>query len=156
VSFCQCQFLQWGYWGGDLTDNNLSRTDHGHVNFWVAGTPTVTMPTSGVGTFAGHAIGSVSNNGANYVAAGGFGGTYNFATQATTFGVSNFDGKSFAATGAATRTGANYTVNVSGSSLAGTMNGTFFGPAATETGGNFSVKSTSGTPYLASGIFAGK
>jgi hypothetical protein len=156
VSFCQCQFLQWGYWGGDLTDNSLSRTDHGHINFWVAGIPTVTTPTSGIGTYTGHAIGSVFNNGSNYVAAGSFGGTYNFATQSTTFGVSNFDGKSFAAIGAANRTGANYTFGVSGSGLTGTMNGTFFGPAAAETGGNFSVKATSGATYLASGIFVGK
>ncbi len=161
VSFCQCQYLQWGYWGGSLLTGNasndfLSRVDHGHINFWVAGVPTVTMPTTGIGTYNGAAIGSVFTNGSNYVAAGGFSGTYNFGTQSTTFAVNNFDGHTFAAVGPASRTGANYTFGVSGSGLTGTMNGTFYGPGAAETGGNFSVQAAAGATYLASGIFAGK
>jgi hypothetical protein len=39
--------------------------------------------------------------------------------------------------------------------LRGQINGTFYGPMAAETGGAFSVQSISGSPYLASGIFAG-
>ncbi len=158
VSFCQCQYLQWGYWGGSLLTGNasndfLSRVDHGHINFWVAGVPTVTMPTTGIGTYNGAAIGSVFTNGSNYVAAGGFSGTYNFGTQSTTFAVNNFDGHTFAAVGPASRTGANYTFGVSGSGLTGTMNGTFYGPGAAETGGNFSVQAAAGATYLASPRF---
>src|SRR6266702_6944394 len=45
VSYCQCQFLQWGYWGGALLTGNpnndlVSRVDHGNINFWLAGVPT--------------------------------------------------------------------------------------------------------------------
>jgi hypothetical protein len=165
VSFCQCQFLQWGYWGGDLltgnsSDSNISRIDHGHINFWVAGVPTplndlnTLMSQSAIGSYTGHAIGSVSNNGANYVAAGGFNGTYNFGTQTGTMAINNFDGRSFTATGNAALSGAKYTLGVTSTGVTGTINGAFYGPNAAETGGNFAVQA--GSTYLASGIFAGK
>ena len=62
-------------------------------------------------TSTGHAIGAVSNNGANYIAAGGFNGTYNFGTHAANFTISNFDGNTFTAAGTAPLNGASYTLN---------------------------------------------
>jgi hypothetical protein len=172
ASFCQCQFLQWGYWGGDLLTGNptndlISRVDHGHINFWVAGVPTsvgdlnTLASQSATGTYSGAAIGSVFNGAtaSNYVAAGGFTGTYNFGPQTGTLTISNFDGNSFSTGTRPVRlplTGANYTFNVANPGLAGTINGSFFGPKAAETGGNFAVHSTLGPTYIASGIFAGK
>jgi len=169
ASYCQCQYLQWGYWGGDLLTGNpstdlLSRVDHGNINFWVAGVPTsagdlTTLANqSVVGTYTGHAIGSVFNGStnSNYVAAGGFTGTYNFGTQNGTMTVSNFDGNTVSATGKAPLSNGQYTFTVAQTGIAGTINGAFFGPKAAETGGNFSVHSTIGPTYLASGIFAGK
>ena len=96
------------------------------------------------------------NNGQSYVAAGGFNGTYNFGTQTGTMAVNNFDGRNFTASGSAPLTGANYSFAVTSPGTAGTVNGTFYGPAAAETGGNFAVRTTIGPNYLASGIFAGK
>jgi len=169
ASYCQCQFLQWGYWGGDLltgnaTNNSISRVDRGGINFWAAGpaTPLSDIATlqgqNFVGTYAGHAIGSVSNNGANYVAAGGFNGTYSFGTRAANFTISNFDGNTFNAAGTVPLNGASYTLNGTAprTGMTGTLNGTFYGPMAAETGGNFTLQSTLGVPYMASGIFAGK
>jgi hypothetical protein len=169
AAYCQCQFLQWGYWGGDLltgtpTDNTIQRVDRGHINFWAAGVPTPltdlnTLTSQGaVGTYAGHAIGSVANNGANYVAAGGFNGSYNFGTHAAAFTISNFDGNTLTAAGTAPLSGANYNLNgtAARTGMSGTINGTFYGPMAAETGGNFTLRSTLGVPYIASGIFAGK
>jgi trimeric autotransporter adhesin len=160
-----CQFLQWGYWTGELNSPNAAgtavvRQDTAHINTWVAGIPTVTLPTSGTGTFTGNALGSVSNNGANYLAAGGFTNTYNFGTQTGTVAISNFDGRSFSgpvtAAAFAGRT-SSYAGNLSGSGVTGAVQGTFFGPGAPETGGNFAVQSLPGVPtYLASGIFAGR
>lgn len=169
ASYCQCQFLQWGYWGGDLltgtqTDNSIQRVDRGHVNFWAAGVQTP-LPDLGTlqgqgatGSYAGHAIGAVSNNGANYIAAGGFNGTYNFGTHAANFTISNFDGNTFTAAGTAPLNGASYTLNGSAprTGMTGTINGTFYGPMAAETGGNFTLQSSLGLPYRASGIFAGR
>jgi hypothetical protein len=169
VSFCQCQFLQWGYWGGDLLTGNpnndlLSRVDHGNINFWVAGVPTsvgdlnALASQSATGTYTGHAIGSVFNGAlnANYVAAGGFNGTYNFGTQSGTMTVSNFDGNTISVSGKAPLNGANYSFGIAKTGVAGSINGAFFGPKAAETGGNFNFHTTLGPTYIASGIFAGK
>ncbi len=70
--------------------------------------------------------------------------------------ISNFDGHTFSAAGSAPLSGANYTFGVKQAGLAGAVNGTFYGPMAAETGGNFAVHTTVGPTYLASGIFAGK
>ncbi|HEY8871559.1 MAG TPA: hypothetical protein VIM52_00900, partial [Stellaceae bacterium] len=167
VSYCQCQYLQWGYWGGDLrtgnaTDSTISRIDRGHINTWVAGVATplndlnTLMSQNVTGTYTGHAIGSVFNNGQSYVAAGGFAGTYNFGTQTGSVAVNNFDGHNFAASGSAPLNGANYSFGVSTPGATGAIKGTFYGPMAAETGGSFAVKTTVGPAYLASGIFAGK
>jgi hypothetical protein len=168
VSYCQCQFLQWGYWGGDLSSGGAGgatspRTDRGHINTWVAGVPTPAADltslagVSASATYNGHAIGSVFNNGANYVAAGGFTGTYNFGTRNATLSVNNFDGRSFAASGVAAQNGANYSLSSASPVGRATMNGTFYGPGAAETGGSFAFQSGAGLPpYMASGIFAGR
>ncbi len=170
VSFCQCQYLQWGYRGGDrLTGNSsndlISPIDHGPITFWVVGvaTPVGDLSTlasqSATGTYTGHAIGSVLNNGSSYVAAGGFNGTYNFGPQTGTLTISNFDGKSFGTGTTPVKlplNGANYTFNIAQTGVAGTINGSFYGPKAVETGGNFAVHMTLGPTYIASGIFAGK
>jgi trimeric autotransporter adhesin len=163
----QCQYLKWGYWGGDLLTGNssnstISRIDRGHINTWVAGLATPLsdinslISQSATATYTGQAIGSVFNNGQSYLAAGGFTGTYNFGTQTGAVAVSNFDGHSFGASGAAPLTGSNYTFAVNSPGTKGTIHGGFYGPMAAETGGNFAVQSTVGPAYLASGIFAGK
>ena len=167
ASYCQCQILQWGYWGGDLltgtqTDNTISRIDHAHINFWAAGPPTSTADIASLaganvtGNYTGHAIGSVVNNGSSYVAAGGFNGMYNFASQTANFAVNNFDGKSFSTGNVRLPlNGASYSTSFgSPGGPSGSFNGSFFGPMAAETGGNFSV--SVGTVYSAAGIFAGK
>ena len=158
VSVCACQYLQWGYWGGQLTTfgGDSTRTDVGSINTWVAGMPTVTMPTTGSGSYSGAAIGTVNNAGATYVAAGGFSNTYNFGTNTGSVAISNFDGHNFS--GTVIGSGATYAGPISGGgdNRQGTLAGTFYGPGAAETGGNFAVQATSGPSYVASGVFAGK
>jgi trimeric autotransporter adhesin len=160
VTPCTCEYLQWGYWTGQLVTPNAgltasTRTDRAYINTWLAGQPTVTMPTSGTGNFNGAAVGTVSNNGAVYLAAGQFNNTWNFGTNTGTVTISNFDGNNFA-TGPIHAVGNTYTGALTGGRFGGTANGQFFGPNAVETGGNFFLHQTTGTPYLASGIFAGK
>ncbi len=154
-----CQFLQWGYWTGALDTPNAAgtgalRQDVAHINTWIAGVPSVTLPATGVGSFSGNALGSVVNNGASYLASGGFSNTYNFGSHTGMFTISNFDGKTVS--GTVNGLGAGYSGSLSGSGLTGSANGTFFGNLpgnpATETGGNFALH---GPAYLASGIFAG-
>ncbi len=154
-----CQFLQWGYWTGALDTPNAAgtgavRQDVAHINTWLAGVPSVTLPATGVGTFSGNALGSVVNNGAGYLASGGFTNTYNFGNHTGMFTISNFDGKTVS--GTVNGVGAGYSGSLSGSGLTGSAKGSFFGNLpgnpATETGGNFALQ---GPAYLASGIFAG-
>ena len=110
-----------------------------------------------VGNYSGHLIGSVFNNGAQYLAAGGLNASYNFGTNVGSFSVVNYDGRSFTAKGSPVISGATYKfgiTNVQG--LAGSINGSFYGPLAAETGGNFNFHTTVGQTYLTSGIFAAK
>jgi hypothetical protein len=158
ISHCSCQYLQWGYWTGNIPPSNQggpsNTAQSAYINTWLAGQPTVTMPTTGTGTFTGAAIGTVSNAGNTYLAAGGFNNTYNFGTNTGTIGISNFDGKNFS--GTVNGTGNLYAGTLSGSGLAGVTAGGFYGPNAAETGGTFGVHAISGPSYIASGIFAGK
>jgi hypothetical protein len=110
-----------------------------------------------VGNYAGHLIGSVFNNGAQYVAAGGLNATYNFGTRVGSFAVNNYDGRSFAVRGTPTTSGASYKFGITSvPGIAGSFYGSFYGPAAANTGGNFNFHSTVGPTYLTSGIFAAK
>ena len=167
AAYCTCEFLRWGYWGGDLrtgsdSSSAITRIDRGHINFWMAGQPTPIADISrlaGMGTadYAGHLIGSVFNAGRQYIAAGGLNASYNFGTQIGSFAVVNYDGLSFSATGTAPLTGSTYTFKLnrpSGVPLTGAINGGFFGPNAKDTGGNFSFSGAGGFPYFTSGIFA--
>jgi trimeric autotransporter adhesin len=157
-----CQFLQWGYWTGNLDTLNAAgtgvvRQDVAHLNPWVAGVISSSVPAAGTGTFVGNAFGAVFNNGASYLASGQFSNSWNFGTRSGTLAITNFDGNRGFSGPVATGTGATatYSGTLSGTNLTGTASGAFFGPLAPETAGNFAVKSVSGSPYLASGIFAG-
>jgi hypothetical protein len=160
VTPCACQYLQWGYWTGAINTPNSSLTadlrfDVSSINTWIAGQPTVNMPTSGTASFNGAAVGTVYNAGNNYLAAGSFNQTYNFANNTGMVSISNFDGVNY--TGAVAGTGSNnFGGAVTAPGRTGSVLGSFFGPAAVETGGSFNIRSSSGFSYLASGIFAGK
>jgi hypothetical protein len=160
VTPCSCQYLQWGYWTGQVLTPNatltaVTRDDRAYINTWVAGMPTVTMPTSGVGTFNGAAVGTVFNNGATYLAAGNFNQNYNFGSLTGTVRLTNFDGANYSA--AVSGFGNRFSGILTGTSnRIGNVAGSFFGPLAVETGGNFNIQSASGLRYLASGIFAGR
>jgi hypothetical protein len=169
VSYCQCQYLQWGYWGGDIrggttADNTLR--ERAHINTWVAGplTPVTEINAlamqGAAGNYSGHLIGSVFNNGAQYLAAGGLQAAYNFGTQMGSFKVINYDGLNFNQTGkVSVASGPTYGFGIAQPpnggqpGLVGSVAGAFYGPNATETGGSFAFKKI-GLPYYTSGIFA--
>jgi trimeric autotransporter adhesin len=167
VQACQCQFVQWGWWGatiGGVTDGNVQRVDRVHMGNWVAG-PLITtsdMPTTGSASYAGHAVGSVLNAGARYQAAGTFAASFDFGSRTGNMTISNFDGMTLS--GTMTGNGSSYSTNlsVSGrSGLTGNAVGSFYsgaGDPVRETGGQFGVRpaTTTSTPYGAAGIFVGK
>ena len=159
-----CRYLQWGYWGGELdtpaSESNPARTDVGHINFWVAGTPATSLAeisnlraANFTGSYSGNLIGTVVNNGAQYLASGGLQATYAFGTQRGTFTVSHYDVlPTFTATGRAPLNGSNYSFTFNQRGIAGSVNGGFYGPKASETAGNYAF--TAGPKYITSGIFA--
>jgi trimeric autotransporter adhesin len=114
------------------------------------------MPTSGTASFNGAAIGTVTNNNAKYLAAGNFNNTYNFGNNSGKITINNFDGKNFSGPVTGAKYSSNYSGYLSGTNLSGVTSGSFYRPNATETGGLFSIHSTVGPSYLASGTFTGK
>jgi hypothetical protein len=116
--------------------------------------PTVTLPTTGIGTYNGVAIGAVLNNGTSYLAGGGYNQTYNFGTLAGTANITNLDGANYSAP--LTGSGTIFTGNLTGpANRTGVLAGTFFGPSAAVTGGGFAIQNPAGT-YAVSGAFAGR
>jgi hypothetical protein len=116
--------------------------------------PTVTLPTTGIGTYNGVAVGAVLNNGTSYLAGGGYNQTYNFGTLTGTANITNFDGANYSAP--LTGSGTIFTGNLTGpASRTGVIAGTFFGPNAAVTGGGFGITNPAGT-YVVSGAFAGR
>ncbi|HZK91620.1 MAG TPA: hypothetical protein VFC56_15870, partial [Stellaceae bacterium] len=163
-----CAYSQWGYWGGGVQSNfgGGNRIDLGNINFFVAGQPTVVLPTLGTGTYSGNAVGAANNNGAQYIASGTFNTAYDFGAKFGTFNLT-FDGRSLIASPgvsgstAGVYTGALVDLATHGSGFTGNVTGRFFGPlngagVPPETGGNFSFQSNVGTFYSAGGVFLGK
>ena len=168
VQACQCEFAQWGWWGGVVTAQSregVAQTNHLHMGNWVAG-PMVSaadMPTTGSASYAGHAVGTVVNNTARYTAAGNFAAQFNFASRAGSMTISNFDGLNMSGA-ISSQNGRDYgaTLDVSGKpGLAGRAQGSFFsgaGDPVRETGGQFTIANIPGSQgsYAANGIFVGK
>ena len=165
---CTCEFVQWGYWGGQLTTSSggNTRTDAGAINTWVAGvaTPVSQLPTVGTGSYSGAAIGTVNSAGATYVAAGSFGLNYNFGEkqhQATIIDQLRFDTHNFTTPARSPApTALTPTRSGNGSNQQGSVaRAPFFGSgsnAAAETGGSFALQAMSGPSYIAAGTFTGK
>lgn len=117
--------------------------------------PNVPFPTTGVGSFAGTASGTVVNNGVTSQATGSFSQVYNFGSQSGIVSINNFAGANYGY--GVSGNGANFSGSlVSGpANRIGTVSGAFSGPGATQTGGSFGIQSTAGPAFTASGTFAG-
>jgi hypothetical protein len=161
---CSCEFLRWGWWGSEVNGVDPSnpaatRLDRFHLGTWIAGQPTAALVQSlGIGsvTFNGRAVGSVDNNGTSYLATGAFVGNFDLGARTGNVEIQNFDTRTYSGT-VAFNPGANtYSTTLAAVGFTGSAKGNFFGPAANETGGSFSVNNTSGQRYQAAGVFAAK
>lgn len=108
---CTCDFLEWGYWGTNLTVDGNQSTDLGngtervnvHMGTWVAGDviDASEFPTTGGATYAGHAVGNVisgsGSTASQYLAAGDFSMTVDFANRTGSAAITSFDGRDFTA-----------------------------------------------------------
>lgn len=109
VARCTCAFLEWGYWGTRFRGEDTSETapfdprrrDFVHLGTWAAGDVSTIgeLPLTGTASYAGHAVGSVTNitndGQAQYLAAGNFNMTFDFGARTGEASISNFDGRSF-------------------------------------------------------------
>ena len=166
TQLCACEYLSWGYWSGEIvnaesTENQFAR-GRVHLATWVAGQlPGIEeIPTSGNATFAGHLVGNVVNGTSQYVTAGNFNHTWDFAQRTGVLNITNFDiDKNF--TGGVTVPGngrdfvGTFTAaNAAASGIAGVYNGSFFKGGTDPTaamGGQFTM---AGGSYVAAGTFA--
>ena len=160
-SACTCEFLNWGVWASTAPDPRNNGTTYTAVGTFVAGTPTVQLPTTGSATYNGVMAGFAQGGGsaAPYFASGSYQNVWNFQNRTGAFNGS-FDGRSYSgmtqATGGAGST--TFAGNYSGGSRSGSLNGAFFASptdAAKYQAGSFSI-GNSGAGYQASGIFAGQ
>jgi hypothetical protein len=171
VTKCTCEFLTWGWWGGDVSYNsssayNASGRDRVNLATYVAGTltPSVNLPLTGTASYTGHMVGNVNNNGVSYIAAGSYQNAWNFGTRSGVATVT-FDGTTFGGgtTANTFNTAGTVTFGTQGTPITSgnkslTLNGAFFqngtsNPAAGQAG-NFSITNTTGNPYKAAGTFA--
>ncbi len=160
ASECACQFLEWGFWGGEITFDN-GDIERIHLATWIAGeniASGIDLPTVGIATYNGHLIGTVLDNGDVYQAMGDFGMTFDFADPLnSTINVNSFDGVAYNAEVGNLANGIYFADGQDASALGRDIffEGAFFGgggDAVAETGGNFNID---GPSYTASGIFAG-
>jgi hypothetical protein len=91
-----------------------------------------------------------------FQATGGFSQVYNFGSQSGISSISNFDGANYGYSISGSNTSFSGTLTSGPANRAGSIAGTFSGPGATQTGGNFGVQSTTGPTYTISGTFSGR
>jgi len=171
VTFCACDYLEWGYWGGeynwDPTGSEAGRRERVHIGTYVAGErPSVAdiNGLSGSATHAGHVLGTVVlGDGSQYLAAGNYSQTFDFGRDTGTFNIGGFDGRDFdGGTLGLTDSGhpadfASTNAAVSADGLNANVRASFFkggGDAARQVGGTFTVTDGGRGNYSAAGTVA--
>ncbi|MDQ8727940.1 FecR domain-containing protein [Bradyrhizobium sp. LHD-71] len=103
VAFCQCEYTKWGLWAAGTTRAGEGGSG-GQIKdtaemFWVAGRLPANasdIPSTGSATYSGHAIANIHDGSSNYVAAGQFQNTVDFAARTGNVSVTNLDGANYA------------------------------------------------------------
>jgi hypothetical protein len=157
VQPCTCEYLSWGFWSSNISYNSR-QTDNINLGSYVVGqlTNKFQMPQTGFATYNGMMVGNVQNGSNAYVAGGSYSSVWSFGARAGSFNAS-FDGTHYVG-GAAAQPGSGgvtFSGAFAGGGKVGALTGSFFGPAAQNQGGSFTIGNNN-TSYKASGIFAGQ
>lgn len=178
VARCTCAFLEWGYWGTRFRGEDTSETapfdprrrDFVHLGTWAAGDVSTIgeLPLTGTASYAGHAVGSVTNitndGQVQYLAAGNFNMTYDFGARTGNASISNFDGHSFGGSVYSPTGGPSDPSRFVGGlgntseTMSGVLTGSFVnGPMGAAQGvvGSFGISDTTGA-YTATGVVVGQ
>lgn len=173
VTPCTCDFMTWGWWGGDVKYNgdssyNPNGRDRINLATYVAGnvTPVAQLnQLTGSASYTGHLIGNVQNGAAGYAAAGSYTNQWNFGTRTGVATVS-FDGATFGGGITPNTIGSVSSSNfqtiapmaaTNGAQAAGrslTLNGAFTSSASTVAAGQMGNFAITGPNYQAGGSFA--
>ncbi|MBS0537601.1 MAG: FecR domain-containing protein [Proteobacteria bacterium] len=175
VTPCTCEFMTWGWWGGDMSyattgTYNPGGRDRINLATYVAGNLSVASDINALtstATYNGHMVGNVNNNGSSYIAAGSYQNVWNFGSRSGAV-TATFDGTTFGngstntyMTGASTpnfgtlsaQGGTSAPIVAGGRSL--TLNGAFMsGGAGNPVAGQAGSFAVTGTNYQAGGTFA--
>jgi hypothetical protein len=162
---CRCEFLSWGWWKSSVADPRNNGKTYTALGTYVAGTPSVQLPMTGIATYNGFMAGYAQKGGnAPYQATGSYQNAWNFQTGQGDF-TGSFDRRNFSGTtyttGGTTFAG-NFNSVGGHHHRSGSLSGGFFS-APTDTAGRF-PSYQAGTFsignarsfYQATGIFAGQ
>jgi hypothetical protein len=158
-SACTCEFLSWGVWASSARDPLNNGKTFVAVGSYVAGTPSVQLPMTGMATYNGSMVGFASDNGRISPASGTYQNAWNFQNRTGVFN-GTFDNRNYSGTTQATGGPGSTTFagNFSGGYRSGNLNGGFFSSpsdAAAYQAGTFSIGNAR-SRYQATGIFAGQ
>ncbi|MGD9478615.1 FecR domain-containing protein [Shinella sp. G-2] len=149
ADLCNCSYLSWGWWGS--ADRADSWVQSAHMGNWAVGevTKDVEMPVGGTATYAGNAVGTVLNNGDQYIATGTVNATMDFGARTGSVSIANFDNHSFG--GDVSFVGSTSTFK--GVNGATNIDGSFVNDGADKAKGIIGAFSSSDGGWSASGIF---
>jgi hypothetical protein len=175
-TLCECTFLTWGYWGGEIAISG--NDDVIHLASWVAGEiPNLSAITAlnGSATYNGHVSATVKEVSGSttkfFQEIGTWAYTFSFDSPSTSSGtISNFDGGTYTIggstlasaddsdTSSVTETANRFSVSFTESSgtpvgRSGSFLGSFMQNDSTVNAGMGSHLAVSGTDYSASGVF---
>lgn len=174
VTPCTCEFMTWGWWGGDMSyattgTYNPGGRDRINLATYVAGTLSLASDVNAqtsTATYNGHMVGNVNNNGSSYIAAGSYQNVWSFGSRSGAV-TATFDGTTFGngstntyMTGANTpnfgtltaQGGTSAPIVAGGKSL--TLNGAFMSGTGSPVAGQAGSFAITGTNYQAGGTFA--
>jgi|GEM_PF-946462 len=168
---CDCQYLQWGWWGYRATESDSETGDVVREDLIPLGTYVVgDLPSpgdfthiDGTATYAGGVIANIVNDGSQYVATGSFNNSYNFGTRSGSMAINNLDSRDYSGAISSVSDIHNYSGTLTGDhGVTAAINGSFFTTGA-DTFSNYldAVAATggqvilSGDSYNGVGTFAG-
>lgn len=149
-----CEFMTWGWWGKQQGMESFYSV---HLGNWIIGKQPENdvLPDDGTATYNGNAVGTVLNNGAQYIATGTMTSTMDFGARSGTVSVSNYDSKSFSADVNFASNTPTFSGNITSGVASGNVTGAFATNGTDPVKGIMGSFSATDGNWSSTGIFAG-
>lgn len=152
-----CSFMTWGWWGKAASGES---TNSVHLGNWIIGkTPdnsAILSSNTATATYHGHAVGTVINNGSQYIASGTLEAEMNFGSRTGDIKIQDYDGKNFTTEVAFGSNSATFSGSATTGIASASVTGAFASSSTDNLAGvmgNFTASDDAG--WSSSGIFAG-